>query len=116
MNFIAVSLVVFVAFIIALSMILLSYLFGPKVKSKTKLENFECGMPQADKPKKFLHVNFYLIAVLFLVFDIEIIYVYPWAVGFKELSNTAFVSGLFFIFVLFIAVYYVIKRRMLKWD
>ncbi|HOL63578.1 MAG: NADH-quinone oxidoreductase subunit A [Elusimicrobiales bacterium] len=101
---------------VAAGMILFSYLFGPKKKNGLKEENFECGMPQADKPKKAVKTNFYVVAVLFLIFDIEIIFLYPWSVYLKEISFFGFLSGVVFIFMLIITLFYAIKRGALKWD
>lgn len=108
--------VLFSSLAIASGMIILSYLFGPKSKNKIKSENFECGMPQADKPKKSIHTNFYLIAVLFIVMDIEILYLYPWSVSFRNLDFIGVFSGFLFISILLLAIFYVIKRGALKWD
>lgn len=116
MNFIIFIIILLVACVIAFSMIALSYFFGPKKKSDIKDENFECGMPQAQQPQKAVKTNFYIIAVLFLVFDIEIIYLYPWAIYFKEFSYFGFLSGIVFIFLLLITLFYLIKRGALKWD
>lgn len=105
-----------VALAIAGGMIALSFIFGPKVKTPIKAQNFECGMPQAQKPTKTISINFYRVAVLFLVFDIEIIYLYPWASYIKEIPQAAFVSGLVFILIFLVLIFYVIKRGALKWD
>ena len=102
--------------VVSLSMILLSYLFGPKKITQIKSEPFECGMPQADIPKHAIKYNFYLIAVLFLVFDLEIIYLYPWASYLKYFSFYGFLSGVIFISILFLTLIYIFKRGVLKWD
>ncbi|MCX7641452.1 MAG: NADH-quinone oxidoreductase subunit A [Elusimicrobiales bacterium] len=101
---------------IAAGMILISYFFGPKKLNSVKLENFECGMPQATLMPKKLNINFYILAVLFLIFDIELIYLYPWAWGFENLTNTGFYAGIVFILILFITTIYIIRRNILKWD
>lgn len=100
----------------AISMLLLSYLFGPKRKNQIKGDNFECGMPQAMPIKRSVNTNFYIIAVLFLIFDIELIIIYPWVWSFDILTNDGFIGGLLFIFMVFIITIYVIKRRAIKWD
>jgi len=97
-------------------MIIAAILFGPKVKNAVKSEPFECGMPPARPPKKFLHTNFYLTAILFVVFDIEIVFLYPWALEFRTLPDYAFYSMFIFIGVLGLALFYVIKRGALEWD
>ncbi len=112
----AVIVVLGVSLLIAGGMIALSYLFGPKKENPIKSENFECGFPQAQKPKKAVKTNFYLIAVLFVVFDIEIIYLYPWSVYLRDISFYGFLSGVVFIVMLLIAFFYVYKRGALEWD
>jgi NADH-quinone oxidoreductase subunit A len=116
MNFFVFIVVFLFSLLIAASMIILSYIFGPKKKTEIKLENFECGMPQADLPKKAVKTNFYLIAVLFVIFDIEIIYLYPWSLYLKEFSKIAFLSGFLFISILILTLIYLFRRGALKWD
>ncbi|MEF3280359.1 MAG: NADH-quinone oxidoreductase subunit A [Elusimicrobiota bacterium] len=116
MSTINIIIVFIVSFIIAGGMILLSYLFGPKKESKIKSESFECGLPQIQKNNRAVKTNFYLIAVLFVVFDIEIIYLYPWSVYLKDISFYGFLSGIVFIIMLIIAFIYIYVRGAIKWD
>lgn len=101
---------------VAVGMIIFSILFGPKSKNPVKEENFECGMTKATKDVKNLNINFYLIAVLFLIVDIEIIYLYPYASSFYTISKKAFIGGIFFTIVLLVTILYIIKRGAIKWD
>ena len=116
MEFLAIILTAIFAFIISAGMILASILFGPKKPNKIKGEPFECGMPMAEQPKKYLNINFYTTAILFIVFGIEIVFLYPWAIEFKNLNLAAYYSVFVFIGVLFLALIYLIKREALKWD
>jgi len=75
---------------VAGGMIALSILFGPSKKTPVKQEPFECGMPPAMEPRGMARVNFYLVAILFVMFDIEIVFLYPWAVSFRQLGPSAF--------------------------
>lgn len=104
------------AFGIAVSMILASFLFGPKIKNSLKNSPFECGMPPAQNPAVYLSNNFYKVALLLIVFDIEAVLLYPWAVSFKILNSVAFYSGMIFIAVLSVALLYALKRGFLRWD
>ena len=102
--------------VVAVAMLLLSVLFGPKKKTPVKQEPFECGMPPAMEPRGTARVNFYLVAVLFVMFDIEIAFLYPWAVSFRQLGPGAFYVMAGFLAVLAAGLVYTIKKRALEWD
>jgi len=101
---------------VAAGMLLLAVLFGPKNKTPVKQETFECGMPPAMEPRGAARVNFYLVAVLFVMFDIEIVFLYPWAVSFRELGAGAFYAMGIFLAVLFAGLVYAVKKGALEWD
>ncbi|OGR44722.1 MAG: hypothetical protein A2X35_05320 [Elusimicrobia bacterium GWA2_61_42] len=101
---------------VAAGMLLLSVLFGPKKNTPVKLEPFECGMPPAMEPRGMARVNFYLVAILFVMFDIEIVFLYPWAVSFQELGRGAFYAMSAFLTVLFAGLVYAVKKGALEWD
>lgn len=97
-------------------MLILSILFGPKKKTAIKQEPFECGMPPAMESRGMAKANFYLVAILFVMFDIEIVFLYPWAVSVKELGAGAFWAMAAFLGVLFAALAYTVKKGALEWD
>jgi len=101
---------------VAAGMTAFSILFGPKKKTAVKQEPFECGMPPAMEPRGMAKVNFYLVAVLFVMFDIEIIFLYPWAVSFRELGAGAFYAMAAFLSVLLAGLVYAVKKGALEWD
>jgi NADH-quinone oxidoreductase subunit A len=99
-----------------------SQLVGPKRYNRAKVEAYECGIEPSPEPVgggRF-PVRFYLTAMLFIIFDIEIIFLYPWAVGFNNLLGQlglfAFVEMILFIVTVFIAFAYVWRRGGLDWD
>lgn len=104
------------ALVIALGMLAMAVFFGPKRPSQTKLEPFECGMTQITDPRGRFSIKFYLIAIIFVMFDVEIVYLYPWAVSFKKLGVQGFVEMMIFISLLLIALGYAIKKGALEWD
>lgn len=104
------------ALAVAAGMLILSVLFGPKKKTPVKQESFECGMPPAMEPRGAARVNFYLVAILFVMFDIEIAFLYPWAVSFRELGPGAFYIMAAFLAVLFAGLVYAVKKGALQWD
>ena len=101
---------------VAAGMVMFSILFGPKKETPVKQEPFECGMPPAMESRGVAHVNFYLVAVLFVMFDIEIVFLYPWAVSFRELGSGAFYAMAAFLAVLAAGLVYAIKKGALEWD
>lgn len=102
--------------VVALSMLALAVFFGPKRPTPTKLEPFECGMTQMSDPRGRFSIKYYLVAIIFVMFDVEIIYLYPWAVSFKRLGMLGFVEMAIFISLLLIALAYAIKKGALEWD
>ena len=97
-------------------MIFLSAVLGPKKESEEKGEPFECGIKDIDEhPPKF-SVKFYLVGLLFLLFDIEIAFLYPWGVEFKKLGFFGFIEMLLFTLVLLGGFLYVYKKGVFKWE
>lgn len=104
------------AILVALMMAAATWL-GPKKVTPVKAEPFECGI----KPKEQAHdfrflVKYYIVAMLFIIFDVEIVFLYPWAVIFRQLSGAAFISMLIFIVVLMAGLYYAVKKGVLEWE
>lgn len=89
---------------------------GPKKKSKTKLESFECGIESQGNARIPFNIKYFLVAILFVLFDVEVIFMYPWAVNFKELKMTGFIEMLVFMALLLIGFFYIKKRGALKWE
>ncbi len=101
---------------VAAGMVILSVQFGPKKKTAVKQEPFECGMPPAMESRGMARVNFYLVAVLFVMFDIEIVFLYPWAVSLRQLGSGAFYAMGAFLAVLLAGLVYAVKKGALEWD
>lgn len=101
---------------VVLVFILGSVYLGPRSVHETKLMPFECGHPSSGyRPRRFA-VKFYGVAVLFILFDIEAVFFYPWAVVFGELKLYALLEMLIFLGVLFLALFYVWSKGGLEWD
>lgn len=102
----------------ALFSVAIAPLVGPRRYNRAKLEAYECGIEPTPQPiggGRF-PVKFYLTAMLFIIFDIEIIFLYPWAVSFGQLGLFGFVEMVLFIGTVFIAYAYVWRRGGLDWD
>jgi NADH-quinone oxidoreductase subunit A len=99
------------------TMVTINRLIGPRnTRDKVKREAFECGNPPSGSAWGRFSVRFYLTAILFLVFDVEIVFLYPWAVELRELGVFGFVEALIFILVLVAGLIYAWQRGALDWD
>ena len=95
---------------------LLTHNLGPKRNTKQKLQNFECGIEGMGNARSPFSVKYFLIAILFVLFDVEVIFMYPWAVNFKELKMSGFWEMVLFTIVLLSGFIYIILKGVLKWD
>ncbi|MCZ2101689.1 MAG: NADH-quinone oxidoreductase subunit A [Chitinophagales bacterium] len=111
---------IFIQFLVVLSFvvftIILSHFLGPKRKSEEKLSNFECGIESIGDARLPYSVKYFLAAILFVLFDIEIIFFYPWAVNFKTLGMGGFLKMIIFVTPFLLGYFYVIKKGVLKWE
>ncbi|MAT39921.1 MAG: NADH-quinone oxidoreductase subunit A [Ectothiorhodospiraceae bacterium] len=94
----------------------LSWLLGPKRPYREKYSTYESGMEPVRSAHERFSVKFYMVALSFIIFDIEVVFMYPWAVQFKELGATGFVVMSVFIVVLVIGYLYEIRKGALQWD
>jgi len=93
-----------------------SHLLGPKRTDPTKAAPYECGMISIGPTHQAIPIKYYIIAMLFLVFDLEVVFLYPWAVVFRKLGLFGFVEMMIFVVILFIGFVYVWKRGALEWE
>ena len=85
-------------------------------KNKQMGQAYECGIPSQTSPWHQFNVGYYLFALLFLIFDVELVFLYPWAVVVKQIGMVAFFEILIFIFILFTGFLYAHKKGALKWS
>lgn len=95
---------------------LLTHLIGPKRRTKQKLENTESGIEVVGNARLPFNIKYFVVAILFVLFDVEIIFMYPWAVNFKELGWFGFIEMLIFISTVLIGFFYIRKKGGLKWE
>ncbi|MDX1904686.1 MAG: NADH-quinone oxidoreductase subunit A [Thermonemataceae bacterium] len=93
-----------------------THLLGPKRKGKVKDEAFECGIESVGDARTPISIKYFLVAILFVLFDVEVIFLYPWAVNFVHLGWFGFWEMLTFMGLLLVGFYYVIKKDVLKWE
>src|ERR1051325_6314234 len=112
------SLIVLIIAAIAFSAggILVAKILVKGTKNKAKGEPYECGIPTIGQSWVQFHVGYYLFALIFLIFDVELVFLYPWAVVVKQMGWIAFVDIVIFLFILFLGFLYAHKKGALKWS
>lgn len=93
-----------------------THLLGPKRLTKEKLVNFESGVPSLGNARQPLAIKYFLVAILFVLFDVEVIFFYPYAVNIRELGMEGFLAVLLFVGFFACGLFYIIKRGALEWE
>jgi len=111
---------IFIMFTIAVGFAVVSLIathaLGPKRKTKVKLESFECGIETQGNARVPFSIKYFLVAILFVLFDVEVIFMYPWAANFKELGLLGIIEVFSFIILLLVGFYYMISKKALQWE
>jgi NADH-quinone oxidoreductase subunit A len=107
---------VHIAIAVAAGLVLAGLLVGKRVANRVKATPYECGMTPVGTARDRFSVKFYLVAMLFILFDIEAIFLYPWAVVFRELKLFGFFEMLIFIALILAGLFYVWKKGVLNWT
>lgn len=117
-NFLPIFVLLFISTALAVLIIFISILFGPRKRAHnaTKVAPYESGMNAIGPGQRRFPVRFYLIAVLFILFDIEVIFFYPWAVAFRQLGLFGFIQMLVFVGILLAGYIWVWKKGALEWE
>ena len=115
-EYVAILFYVAIAIVFAIFAVVASYFLGQRKPTALKEAPYECGMTTIGSSFGRIPIKYYIIAMLFLIFDIEVVFLYPWAVVFKELKVIAFVSMAVFIGILLIAYIYIWKKGALEWE
>jgi NADH-quinone oxidoreductase subunit A len=89
---------------------------GPKRQTKDKLTPFESGIEVIGNARTPISIKYFLVAILFVLFDVEVIFMYPWAVNFRELGLTGMIEMFIFMATLLLGFIYIIKKGALNWD
>ena len=116
LEYVAIALMIFLATAVALIAIGLGYLFGPRKESEVKSTPYESGIAPYGAGTRRMPVRFYLIAVLFILFDIEVVFFLPWAVTFRQLGLFGLVEMVVFIAILLVGYFYAWKKGALEWE
>jgi NADH-quinone oxidoreductase subunit A len=116
LEYLAIAILIVLAIAVALIAIGLGELFGPKKKSDQKSMPYESGMTPYGSGTRRMPVRFYLVAVLFILFDIEVVFFLPWAVAFRKLGLFGLIEMIVFIVILLVGYVYAWKKGALEWE
>lgn len=96
--------------------ILITHLIGPKVRTEDKLSAFESGVKVIGNARQPFSIKYFLVAILFVIFDVEVIFMYPWAVNFREMGWNGLLQMFLFMGLLLLGFIYVIRKKVLDWN
>ena len=115
-DFLPIALMFIVAIGFVAGTLFITHKLGPQRKSNIKTDTFECGIEVQGNARIPFSIKYFLVAILFVLFDVEVIFMYPWAVNFKKLGLLGLVEMLTFVAFLLVGFYYIIKKGALKWE
>ncbi len=115
-NYLPIFVMLGVSTLLGLVFLTLHRFLGPNRPNKEKLSTYESGMPPTRSARERFSVKYYMVAVLFILFDIEVIFLYPWAVNFRVLGMFGYIEMILFILILFVGYIYILKKGALQWD
>lgn len=115
-NYFPIGIQLIFALIFVVGIMLLTHWMGPKRLTSDKLQTFESGIEQQGNARKPMAIKYFLVAILFVLFDVEVIFFYPYAVNFRELGWDGFMAVVLFIALFLAGFIYIIKKGALTWE
>ena len=115
-DYLSIIIFLFIALGLSISFIVLNFIFSPKNPDPEKLSAYECGFEPFDDSRMEFDVRFYLVAILFIIFDLEIAFLFPWAISLGNIGLLGFCSMMIFLFILTIGFVYEWKKGALDWE
>tara|TARA_B100001971_G_scaffold119709_1_gene110203 strand:- start:84 stop:461 length:378 start_codon:yes stop_codon:yes gene_type:complete len=115
-NYFSIIIFLFIALLLSIGFIVLNFFLSPKNPDPEKLSAYECGFEAFGDSRMEFDVRFYLVAILFIIFDLEIAFLFPWAISLGKIGLIGFWSMMFFLFILAIGFIYEWKKGALDWD
>ena len=115
-DYLSIIIFLFVALGLSVGFIVLNFLFSPKNPDPEKLSAYECGFEAFSDSRMEFDVRFYLVAILFIIFDLEIAFLFPWAITLGNIGLLGFSSMMIFLFILTIGFIYEWKKGALDWE
>ncbi|MBI3475903.1 MAG: NADH-quinone oxidoreductase subunit A [Acidobacteria bacterium] len=105
-----------IAFTVAGAIVTLSWLIGQRKPNRAKMSPYECGVTPVGNARERFSVKFYLVAMLFILFDVEAVFLYPWAIILRELRMFGFLEMLVYVGIVLVGLFYVWKKGVLDWG
>ena len=115
-NYLPIALQAIIAVGFVAVMMAVTHLLGPKRRTSDKLINFESGIPSIGNARQPMAIKYFLVAILFVLFDVEVIFFYPYAVNFRELGKEGFLAVVLFVAFFLCGFIYIMKKGALKWE
>ena len=115
-DYFSIILFLIIALILSIGFILVNFLFSPKKPDPEKLSAYECGFEPFNDSRMEFDVRFYLVAILFIIFDLEIAFLFPWAVSLGKIGFFGFISMMIFLIILAVGFIYEWKKGALDWE
>ena len=115
-EYLSIIIFLFIAFFLSIGFVLLNFLVAPSNPDPEKLSAYECGFEPFDDSRIEFDVRFYLVAILFIIFDLEIAFLFPWAISLGNIGLLGFSSMMIFLFILTIGFIYEWKKGALDWE
>ncbi len=116
LDYLPIILMFLVALGFVVTTMVVSHKIGPKKKSKIKLDVFECGIEAQGNARVPFAIKYFLVAILFVLFDVEVIFMYPWAVNFRELGLLGVIEMFSFVALLLVGFYYMLAKKAIKHE
>ena len=115
-NYFPIGVQLIFAVVFVVGMMLLTHWLGPKRLTADKLQVFESGIEQQGNARRPMAIKYFLVAILFVLFDVEVIFMYPWAVNFRDLGMTGFIEMTVFVGLLLVGFFYLKRKGALHWE
>ncbi len=115
-DYFPILLFLIISLILSAGFIVVNFLFSPKKPDPEKLSAYECGFEPFSDSRMEFDIRFYLVAILFIIFDLEIAFLFPWAVSLGKLGILGFISMMIFLFILTVGFIYEWKKGVLDWE
>ena len=115
-DYLSIIIFLVIALGLSVSFIVLNFIFSPKKPDPEKLSTYECGFSAFDDSRMEFDIRFYLVAILFIIFDLEIAFLFPWAISLGNIGMLGFCSMMIFLFILTVGFVYEWKKGALDWE
>ena len=115
-DYLSIIIFLVIALFLSIGFIFVNFAFSPKKPDPEKLSTYECGFEAFDDSRMEFDVRFYLVAILFIIFDLEIAFLFPWAISLGEIGLYGFCSMMLFLFILTVGFIYEWKKGALDWE